>query len=92
MASMEAVFENARKGHVEFFTTQETLQQYIISVDEDQRSLLHNAVTSGKPELVQYLLQHGAAPTVNAQDEEVRHVRIAGYVKEIRDGLLCIQL
>lgn len=73
-ASMENVFENARKGDVDFFNTPESrtqLKQWIVSIDEDQRSLLHNAVTSGSFELVHYLLQHGALSTIDAQDEEV---------------------
>lgn len=70
---MEAAFENARKGDLAFFANlnDHTLKQYIYSRDEDQRTLLHNAVLSGKGEMVEVLLQRGAEGTINAQDEDV---------------------
>lgn len=38
--------------------------------DEDGRSLLHSAAASGNLELVQYLVDHGAASQLNVADED----------------------
>jgi len=70
---MDTIFQSARQADIEFFTamTDDELKQYFIATDEDQRTLLHNAVTSGNSELVEYFLNNGAKNTINASDEEV---------------------
>ena len=71
--SLETVFENARKGDIEFFQQHEdVVRAHLGAVDEDRRTLLHNATVSGRPELVEHLLRHGAVAYVDGQDEEVR--------------------
>ena len=54
----------------------EELARLVKKQDEDGRTLLHSAATSGSLQLVQFLVDHGAAATVDSADEEVRQVAI----------------
>lgn len=68
----DEILEKARKGDYQYFVerVQEvTGTKYL--VDEDGRSLLHNAVTSCNAELVEFFIKNGAENCINSKDEEV---------------------
>ncbi|KAG2425713.1 hypothetical protein HXX76_013555 [Chlamydomonas incerta] len=70
---MDKAAEKAREGDLAYFETlsPEELTRLCKRKDEDQRSLLHNAVTSGNLELCQLLVTRGgSAAVVDDQDEE----------------------
>lgn len=71
---MEAAADAARRGDVLYFAglPAEQVAPLLRQKDEDQRSLLHTAAASGSVELVQWLVDHGAAGVVNDADDEVR--------------------
>ena len=82
---MERAAEACRLGNLEYISTLgDDLQRLIDRVDEDGRSLLHSAASSGCAPLLDFLAEEGAGPMVNRQDEEVRgrqgwHVTADGF-------------
>lgn len=70
---MERAAEEARAGNLAYISSlpAEDLSRLLQRVDEDGRTLLHAACTSGSLHLVQFLLERGAASAVNQLDEEV---------------------
>jgi len=64
-------------GDVGFFVAlqNEQLQKALLFRDEDGRSLLHNAASSSRTEVVEHLLQRGASALVDVTDEEAREGR-----------------
>jgi 26S proteasome non-ATPase regulatory subunit 10 len=68
---MERAAEAAREGDLHFFRgmSPDDLRRMCCKKDEDGRTLLHSAVTSGSLGLVQFLIDHGS--TVETADEEV---------------------
>lgn len=70
---MERAAEAAREGNLQYLSslTAEELGRLVGKQDEDGRTLLHGASTSGNTQLVQFLLDHGAGGAVNATDEDV---------------------
>lgn len=71
---MEKAAEEARDGNIAYFQGLDVdrLELYINQLDEDGRSLLHAAASSGKVELVDFLAERGAAQFINVGDEEVK--------------------
>lgn len=69
---MQRAAERAREGDAAYFQglPDADLLRLIDGVDEDGRSLLHNAAASGNIELVQRLVEKGFGPSVNTADEE----------------------
>ena len=72
---MERAAEACRAGNLEYMSTVDAkdLERLISRTDEDDRSLLHSAASSGSAPLVDFLISQGASPMVNRQDEEVRN-------------------
>ncbi len=70
--TIQEAAEQARQGNVTYFQQlpEQDLQRLISATDDDERSLLHNAVSGANMELVQYLLSLGAVNAVNQADEE----------------------
>ena len=79
---MERAAEACRLGDLMYISTVDAsdLQRLLGRTDEDGRSLLHAAASSGSAPLLDFLVSQGAAQMVNRQDEEVcadqRHVRV----------------
>lgn len=71
---MERAAEACREGNLEYISTVDAsdLQRLILRTDEDGRSLLHAAASSGSTPLLDFLVERGASPVVNKQDDEVR--------------------
>jgi 26S proteasome non-ATPase regulatory subunit 10 len=69
---MDKAAEKARTGDLSFFETLDgaELSRLVKRTDEDGRSLLHSAATSGNLQLVQFLLDNGCREMVNTQDDE----------------------
>lgn len=76
---MERAAEACRAGNLEYISTVRDLQRLVERTDEDGRSLLHAAASSGSAPLLDFLVSQGAGPMVNRQDEEVRHPRITAH-------------
>lgn len=91
----DEILEKARKGDYQYFVERvHEVAQTKHLVDEDGRSLLHNAVTSRNAELVEFLIKNGAENCINSKDEEV-HFSLFCTVLTLLDfcsriGLLCI--
>lgn len=70
------VLQEAREGNLEYISslTQPDLGRLVSLTDEDGRCLLHSGASGGSVPLVNYLLEHGAAATVNQADDEVRQL------------------
>eukprot|EP00951_Prasinocladus_malaysianus_P020612 scaffold169014_cov31-Prasinocladus_malaysianus.AAC.2 len=68
---MEAACEAARHGNLAYFENldQSKLRGLVKQVDEDGRSLLHNAVSGGSTGVFNYILGLGAS--CNTADDEV---------------------
>ncbi len=78
---MQSVAEACRKGDLEAIKTldqQGNLQSLISSTDEDGRTLLHSAASSGNLQLLDFLVQKGAGQSVNTADDEVSSQHEAG--------------
>ena len=77
---MDKACQEAREGNLEYIRAiaAPDLQRFISRTDEDDRTLLHAAASGGSAALVNFLLEKGAAPTVNQADDEVR--RVCQYV------------
>lgn len=72
MMTMQEAAEQAREGNLMYFQhlgSDEDLQRLLSMVDDDHRTLLHNAVSGANGELVQYILEAGAMKDVNKADE-----------------------
>lgn len=69
---MDKAAENARNGDLSFFESLDgaELSRLVKRTDEDGRSLLHAAASSGNLQLVQFLLDKGCREMVNTQDDE----------------------
>ena len=70
---MDKACQEAREGNLEYMraVAAPDLQRFISRTDEDERTLLHAAASGGSAALVNFLLEKGAAPTVNQADDEV---------------------
>ena len=70
---MERAAEACREGNLEYISTVDAgdLQRLISRTDEDGRSLLHAAASSGSAPLLDFLVERGGSPMVNKQDDEV---------------------
>lgn len=70
---MERASEACRDGNLEFISTlaDRDLHSLITRTDEDGRSLLHAAASSGSAPLLDFLVERGAGPMVHKQDDEV---------------------
>lgn len=70
---MDKACEQAREGNIEYITSlaEPDLQRFIGKTDEDGRTLLHAAASGGRAALVNFLIEKGAAPSVNQADDEV---------------------
>ena len=68
---MEKAAEQAREGNLQFFLglPDQELRRLSGKVDDDGRTLLHSACSSGSLQLVQHLVDHGSS--VATADEEV---------------------
>jgi ankyrin repeat protein len=71
---MERACREAREGNLEYISSisDQELGRLINSTDEDGRTLLHAACSSGSILLFNFLVERGAAKTVNVSDDEVR--------------------
>lgn len=70
---MEAAREKAKEGNLDYFGSLDSkaLESIVESTDEDDRTLLHTAVSSGSAELVQFLVGIAPKEMVNHEDDEV---------------------
>lgn len=69
--TMQEAAEQARQGNFAYFEQLqvEDRRRLLAITDDDGRTLLHNAVSGGNMELVQFLLSSGAVNDVNQADE-----------------------
>ncbi len=64
--------EHARNGDLAWFQANPAAARHVSAHDEDGRTLLHHASSTGNAELVSLLLANGGDAAVNVQDDEVR--------------------
>lgn len=85
---MERAAEEARAGNLAYISSlpAEDLARLLQRVDEDGRTLLHAACTSGSLNLVQFLLERGAASAVNQLDEEVSSHTLSDTASALSDA------
>lgn len=71
---MDKACEQAREGNMEYISSlaEPDLQRLVKAKDEDGRSLLHAAASGGNGAMVNFLIEKGAAPSVNQADDEAR--------------------
>ncbi len=69
---MDKASEKARDGELSYFETLDgaELSRLVKRTDDDGRSLLHAAASSGNLQLVQLLFDKGGHEMVNIQDDE----------------------
>lgn len=75
LKQMDKAAERARQGDLSYFESLGTAELERLSTrkDEDGRSLLHTAASSGSLELVELIAGHGGRALVNDKDDEVSH-------------------
>ena len=73
---MEKAADRARQGDLSYFESlaSDELGRLVKRRDEDQRTLLHAAASSGSLPLVQLIADRGGREDVDAQDDEVGSV------------------